>query len=72
MRRADRPAEVLKKMRELRETWHKQGFSYTKDQQVEYDRLLQLRRGRVAYFIKNGLVSKGGLKKDKEKETDDK
>ena len=72
MRRADRPAEVLKKMRELRETWHKQGFSYTKDQQVEYDRLLQLRRERVAYFIKNGLVSKGGLKKDKEKETDDK
>ena len=67
-----RPAEVLKKMRELREVWHKQGFHYTVEQQTEYDRLLQLRRERVNYFIKNGLVSKGGLKKDKEKETDDK
>ncbi len=67
-----RPAEVLKKMRELRETWHKQGFRFTNDQQTEYDRLLKLRRERVSYFIKNGLVSKGGLKKDKEKATDDK
>ena len=63
-----RPAEVLKKMRELREEWHKQGFSYTMEQQKEYDRLRQLRYERVAYFHKNGLVSKGGLRK----ETDDK
>ena len=68
MRRADRPAEVLKKMRELREAWRKQGFHYTNEQQAEYSRLLKLRRERVSYFIKNGLVSKGGLRK----ETDDK
>ena len=67
-----RPAQVLKRMKELREIWHKQGFSYTREQQAEYDRLRQLRYERVAYFYENGLVSKGGLKKDKEKETDDK
>ena len=61
-----RPAEVLKKMRELREAWHKQGFSYTMEQQKEYDRLRKLRRERVKYFYDNGLVSKGGLKKETE------
>ena len=70
MKRADRPAEVLKKMSELREAWRKQGFHYTNEQQTEYARLLKLRRERVSYFIKNGLVSKGGLRK--EKETNDK
>tara|TARA_R100000008_G_scaffold57488_1_gene35525 strand:- start:230 stop:445 length:216 start_codon:yes stop_codon:yes gene_type:complete len=61
-----RPAEVLKKMRELRESWRKQGFSYTMEQQKEYDRLLKLRRERVAYFYKNGLVAKSGVKKEVE------
>ena len=55
-------------MNELREQWRKQGFKYTKEQQVEYDKLLQLRRERVQYFIKNGIVSKGGLRKKEEKE----
>ena len=58
-----RPAEVLKKMRELREAWRKQSFKYTREQQVEYDKLLQLRRERVQYMHKNGMVSKGGVKK---------
>ena len=61
-----KPAQVLKKLSELREAWRKQGFSYTKDQQVEYNHLRQLRYERVDYFIKNGLVSKGGLKKETE------
>ena len=61
-----KPSEVLKKMRELREAWHKQGFSYTMEQQKEYDRLRKLRRERVKYFYDNGLVSKGGLKKETE------
>ena len=61
-----KPSEVLKKLRELRETWHKQGFSYTMEQQKEYDRLRQLRYERVAYFYKNDMVSKGGLKKETE------
>ena len=62
-----RPAEVLKQMKELREAWRRQSFSFTKDQQTEYDKLLKLRRERVQYFLKNGIVSKGGLRK---KETD--
>jgi len=60
-----KPSEVLKKMRELRESWRKQGFSYTKDQQVEYDRLRQLRRERVKYFYDKGMVAKPGVKKEK-------
>ena len=62
-----RPAEVLKQMKELREAWRKQSFSFTREQQTEYDKLLQMRRERVSYFLKNGMVSKGGLRK---KETD--
>ena len=57
-----KPAEVLKQMKELREQWRKQSFSFTKDQQGEYDKLLKLRRERVQYFLKNGIVSKGGLR----------
>ena len=63
-----KPSEVLKKLRELRETWSKQNFYFTKEQQAEYNQLRQLRYERGAYFHKNGLVSKGGLRK----ETDDK
>ncbi len=67
-----RPAEVLKQLKELRETWRKQSFSFTKDQQAEYDKLRQLRYERVNYFTKNGMVSKGGLrKKEVEPTTED-
>ena len=64
-----KPSEVLKQMRELREAWRKQGFSYTRDQQAEYDKLLQLRRERVSMFIKTGRVSKGGLRKKETEQT---
>ena len=62
-----RPSEVLKQLNELRESWRKQSFSYTTEQQKQYDNLIQLRRERDKYFYDNGLVSKGG-KKDKEKD----
>ena len=62
-----KPSEVLKRLKELKEVWHQQGFSLNKEQQTEYDRLLQMRRERVQYFIKNGIVSKGGLRKKEEK-----
>ena len=64
-----RPAEVLKQMKELREAWRKQGFSYTREQKAEYEKLLQLRRERVQYFLKNGIESKGGLRKKEEKQS---
>ena len=62
-----KPAEVLKQMKELREAWRKQSFRFTNDQKAEYDKLLQMRRERVHYFLKNGMVSKGGLRKKEEK-----
>ena len=50
-------------MKELREEWRKQGFSYTKEQQAEYDRLIKLRRERVKSFFADDKVSKGGTSK---------
>tara|TARA_B100000287_G_scaffold267232_1_gene251359 strand:- start:520 stop:729 length:210 start_codon:yes stop_codon:yes gene_type:complete len=64
-----KPAEVLKQMKELREAWRRQSFSFTKDQQTEYDKLLKLRRERVSMFIKTGRVSKGGLRKKETEQT---
>ena len=64
-----KPAEVLKQMKELRDAWRRQSFSFTKDQQTEYDKLLKLRRERVSMFIKTGRVSKGGLRKKETEQT---
>ena len=61
-----RPPEILKKLKELKEAWRKQNFSYTSEQKKEYEHLMKLRRERVSYFYANGLVSKGGVKKEKE------
>ena len=57
-----KPSEVLKQMKELKETWRKQSFSFTTSQQAEYKRLLELRRERVKEMYDNGLVYKGGTK----------
>ena len=58
-----RPAEVLKRMKELKEEWSKQSFRFTKEQQAEYNNLLKLRHERVKYMHDNGLVWKGPNKK---------
>ena len=58
-----RTAEVLKQLKELKETWSKQNFRFTREQQAEYDKLLVLRRERVKYMHDNGLVWKGPNKK---------
>ena len=57
------PAQVLKELKELREEWKRQNLKYTPEQQVKYDRLIQLRRERVKYFHDNDLVFKGPAKK---------
>ena len=57
------PAQVLKELKELKEEYKKQNLKYTPEQQVKYDRLIQLRRERVKYFYDNDLVSKGTPKK---------
>ena len=58
-----KPAEVLKQLKELKETWSNQNFRFTSEQQAEYDKLLALRRERVKYMHDNGLVWKGPNKK---------
>ena len=54
-----KPSLVLKEMKALREEWRKQGFKYTNEQQVAYNKLLELRRARVKEMQDNGQVYKG-------------
>jgi len=55
-------ANVLPHLKELKETWRKQDFTFTKQQQEEYDLLIATRRERVLQFYAEGRVSKGGLR----------
>jgi len=48
-----KPSLVLKEMNELRESWRKQGFKYTNEQQTRYQKLLELRRVRVREMLKD-------------------
>ena len=57
-----KPSQILKEMRELREIWRKQGFSYSVEQQKRFDQLLKLRRERVKWFHDNDRVQKGAKK----------
>ena len=66
-----RPAEVLKQLAEMRQTYKDQGFSYNQEQQAQYDKLRQLRYDRGGEFIKSGRVSKGGLRKKDEPTRED-
>ena len=58
-----RPPEVLKQLKQLREEYRKQSFSYTKEQKAEYDCLIKLRRERVKFMYDNGMVWKGAATK---------
>ena len=58
-----KPSEVLNQLNALREQWRQQVFTYTQEQQKEYDRLLKLRRERVKSFYADGRVAKGGTAK---------
>lgn len=62
---------VLPHLQELRETWRRQDFRFTKEQQEQYDILIQARRERVKYFYDNDLVckvSKSAMDKLKEED----
>ena len=50
---------VLPHLNDLRDTWRQQDFKYTKDQQEQYDMLMQARHERVAFFYENDRVHKG-------------
>jgi hypothetical protein len=49
---------VLPHIKELRETWRKQDFTFTREQQEQYDLLITARRERVKYFYDNDMVCK--------------
>ena len=50
---------VLTDLEDLRKTWRLQNFSFTKDQQDQYDMLMQARRERVAFFYETNRVQVG-------------
>ena len=50
---------VLPHLEDLRKTWRQQDFRFTKDQQEQYDMLLQARRERVAFFYESNRVQIG-------------
>lgn len=50
---------VLPHLEDLRKIWKQQNFVFTKDQQEQYDLLVQTRRERVAQFYAEDRVFKG-------------
>ena len=50
---------VLPHLQELRKTWKDQDFHFTKEQQEEYDILLQARKERVKFFYESNRVQVG-------------
>ena len=62
---------VLPHLRELQDAWRRQDFVFSKQQQEEYDMLIDARRQRVRYFYKNDMVCKVSKSaQDKLKEDD--
>ena len=50
---------VLPHLEDLRKIWRQQNFVFTRDQQEQYDLLVQTRRERVAQFYAEDRVFKG-------------
>jgi hypothetical protein len=50
---------VLPHLQELRDTWRQQDFKFTKDQQDQYDMLMQARKERVKWFYETNRVQVG-------------
>ena len=50
---------VLPHLQELRKVWKQQDFRFTKEQQEEYDILLQARKERVKFFYETDRVQVG-------------
>jgi hypothetical protein len=57
---------VLHHINELKDTWRRQDFIFTKSQQEQYDLLLATRRERVKQFYSEGRVFKGSYKAKEE------
>ena len=50
---------VLPHLEDLRKVWKQQDFRFTKEQQEEYDMLLQARKERVKFFYESNRVQGG-------------
>ena len=63
---------VLPHLQELRDTWRQQDFRFTKDQQDQYDMLMQARKERVKWFYETNRVQVGPkvIKKEEEVQED--
>ena len=60
---------VLPHLNELRDKWRQQNFTFTKDQQDQYDMLVQARRERVRWFYETNRVQVGPKVTKKVEET---
>ena len=60
---------VLPHLQELRDKWREQDFHFTKDQQEQYDMLLQARKERVKWFYETKRVQVGPKVTKKVEET---
>lgn len=49
--------QILEELNDLRKTWRKQNFSYTKEQKERFEELQMLRRARVNFFYENNMVA---------------
>ena len=64
---------VLPHLNELKQTYKLQNFTFTKDQQEQYDMLMQARRERIQFFYETDRVQKGpkiSVKKTEEVQDD--
>jgi len=55
-------SNILHHLRKLQTEWRKQDFVFSKEQQSQYDLLLQARRERVQHLYADGRVQKGAYK----------
>ena len=61
-----RPAQILKEINELRESWRRNNFVFTSEQRAEFNRLQGLRRKRVKAVGGGRTVETGGYKQRKD------
>ena len=64
---------VLPYLQDLKKKWRDQDFRFTKEQQEEYDMLMQARRERVSWFYETKRVQVGPkvTKKEEVQEEED-
>jgi|TARA_B100000900_G_C20260679_1_gene585867 hypothetical protein len=62
---------VLPHLNDLKKVWRDQDFRFTKDQQEQYDMLIQARRERVAWFYETDRVQKGPKVTKKEEQQEE-